>query len=276
MQSELGGDPRGSAFDHRKNHRTSIEARLASKGDSKWSWLGGLFYTQQGERPHDLSGLHARLRPDELVPVLQRLRVQPHRAARSRPPRSGSSASTTRSLEEYAVFGELGLRLHRSLQGHGRRTLVPVRRELRTGAAAAHGLSTAARTLNKDTSSTDGRLRLQAEPELSASTAAAWCTSPTPEGFRNGGSTPVRDRSVLPSTFKPDLLDELRARRQDRMARSPAAGEHHPVLHDLGRHPDPGRGPAAGRVRARRSVNSRRRGSRAATARIAVAGARQL
>jgi len=26
------------------------------------------------------------------------------------------------------------------------------------------------------------------------------------EGFRNGGSTPVRDRSVLPSTFKPDLL----------------------------------------------------------------------
>jgi hypothetical protein len=29
VQSELGGDPRGSASITRKNHRTSIEARLA-------------------------------------------------------------------------------------------------------------------------------------------------------------------------------------------------------------------------------------------------------
>ena len=49
---DFGGDPRGFATNHEATRITTIEARLASKADSdsRWSWLVGAFYSQ--ERGH--------------------------------------------------------------------------------------------------------------------------------------------------------------------------------------------------------------------------------
>ncbi len=49
---DFGGDPRGFATNHEATRITTIEARLASKADSesRWGWLVGAFYSQ--ERGH--------------------------------------------------------------------------------------------------------------------------------------------------------------------------------------------------------------------------------
>jgi len=49
---DFGGDPRGFATNHESARITTVEARLASPADSKsrWGWLAGAFYSQ--ERGH--------------------------------------------------------------------------------------------------------------------------------------------------------------------------------------------------------------------------------
>ena len=46
---DFGGNPRGFATNHERTHITTLEARLASKGDttSRWGWLVGAFYSHE-------------------------------------------------------------------------------------------------------------------------------------------------------------------------------------------------------------------------------------
>jgi iron complex outermembrane receptor protein len=57
-QYDFGGDPHAFSVDEQLNDRTSFEARLSSPGDtdSRWSWIGGVFYNKVEEGPTSFSG----------------------------------------------------------------------------------------------------------------------------------------------------------------------------------------------------------------------------
>jgi iron complex outermembrane receptor protein len=50
---DFGGDPHAFSIDDQENKRTSFEARLSSPSDSdsRWSWIGGIFYNKVEEPP---------------------------------------------------------------------------------------------------------------------------------------------------------------------------------------------------------------------------------
>ena len=60
------------------------------------------------------------------------------------------------------------------------------------------------------------------------------------EGFRLGGENSQRaaDTGLVPAKYGPDLLEELRSRHQERMARPPAAAQPVRLPDGLGRRPD--------------------------------------
>ena len=77
---DFGGDPRGFATNNEDTEIETLEVRLQSNHDaeSRWSWLGGRFL-QQGNRPHGIRQLRARLRGHAVVRILQLLRAEPDR-----------------------------------------------------------------------------------------------------------------------------------------------------------------------------------------------------
>jgi iron complex outermembrane receptor protein len=57
-QYDFGGDPHAFSVDEQTKDRTSFEARLSSPGDtdSRWSWVGGVFYNKFDEGPESFTG----------------------------------------------------------------------------------------------------------------------------------------------------------------------------------------------------------------------------
>ena len=54
---DFGGDPHAFSIDEQVKDRTSFEARLSSSGDSdsRWSWIGGVFYNKFEEGPESFT-----------------------------------------------------------------------------------------------------------------------------------------------------------------------------------------------------------------------------
>jgi outer membrane receptor protein involved in Fe transport len=202
QQSELGGDPRGIAFDHRHNHRTSLEARLTSKDEGRWSWIAGLFYNKQAGhttfdafmQDYDQTNSFQYYSDYEFGLTGRHLD----------PTDVWFLGIYDTSVKEGALFGEVGFDFtdHFTVTGGGRWfkydenfTLVQNQPTDFTGYTL----------LNSTTSSSDEDFvsKLNLSYKFDPSRMVYFTYS---EGFRNGGSTPVRDRSVLPGTYKPDLL----------------------------------------------------------------------
>ena len=200
--SEFGGDPRGIAFDHRKDHRTSLEARLSSHGESKWSWLAGLFYNKEGGH----TTFDAFMRGYDQTNSFQYYSYYEVGL-------TGRPLDPTQvwflgiydtSLEEGAIFGELSYDLtdHFTVTAGGRWFHYEDTFRLEQNQPTDF---TGYTFIDKETSSSDGdfvsKLNLSYTFDEGRMVYLTYS-----EGFRNGGSTPVRDRSVLPGSFQPDLL----------------------------------------------------------------------
>jgi outer membrane receptor protein involved in Fe transport len=201
-QAEFGGDPRGIAFDHRKDHRTSLEARLTSHGESRWSWLAGVFYNKEsGHTTFD-----AFMRGyDQTVGFHYYSYYEVGLTGRPLDPTQVWFVGIyDTSLEEGAVFGEFTYNFtdHFAITAGGRwfhydDTFSLVQNQP-TG-------FTGYTLLDRETKSDDGDFvsKLNLSYKFDEGRMVYFTYS---EGFRNGGSTPVRDRSVLPGTYQPDLL----------------------------------------------------------------------
>jgi len=200
--AELGGDPRGIAFDHRKDDRTSLEARLSSHGESRWSWIAGIFYNKEsGHTTFD-----AFMRGYDQTNSFQYYSY--YEVGLSGQPLDPTEVwflgIYDTSLEEGAVFGEVGYDLtdHFTVTAGGRWFQYDETFSLIQNQPTDFSGYT---LLDRETKSDDGdfvsKLNLSYKFDEGRMVYFTWS-----EGFRNGGSTPVRDRSVLPGTYQPDLL----------------------------------------------------------------------
>ena len=105
---DFGGDPRGFATNHESARITTIEARLASPGDSrKPLGLAGRRVLQPGEGPHGFRQLRPRLRGYAVIRVFQRLRRQSDTAITLAPTDRWFLGRYDTELDQIAVFGEL-------------------------------------------------------------------------------------------------------------------------------------------------------------------------
>jgi outer membrane receptor protein involved in Fe transport len=201
---DFGGDPRGIAFDHRQDDRTTLEARLSSRADSgsRWSWIAGLFYSEEDGHT-DFDALIRGYTQTNSFAYYSYYHMN----------LTGSPLDPTEvwfigrydtALKEGAIFGELSYDFteHFAITAGGR--WFQYDEDFRLRQQQPPGFA-GATNLDRQTSSDDGDfvVKLNMSYRLESGNMAYFTYS---EGFRNGGSTPVRDRSVLPGTYEPDLL----------------------------------------------------------------------
>jgi outer membrane receptor protein involved in Fe transport len=199
---DFGGDPRGIAFDHRKDDRTTVEARLNSHGEGRWAWLAGVFYNEEGGH----TDFDALIRGYTQTPSFAYYSYYQFRL-------TGSPLDPTEvwfigrydtDLEERAIFGEVSFDLTEqfTITAGGRWFEYEENFHLLQNQPPGF---VGATLLDRTTNSDDGDfvMKFNASWQHESGNMVYFTYS---EGFRNGGSTPVRDRSVLPGSFAPDLL----------------------------------------------------------------------
>lgn len=199
---DFGGDPRGIAFDARKSDRTTLEARLSSSGDSRWSWLAGLFYNEDSS--HATFDAFMRNYDQTNSFAYYSYYQQALTGSPLDPTEVWFFGIYDTSLEETALFGEVGFDLteHFTITAGGRWFQYDERFRLQqqqpTGFVGA--------TLNDTTSSSDDAdfvSKLNLSYQFDGGSLLYLTFS---EGFRNGGSNALRSVSVLPDKFEPDVL----------------------------------------------------------------------
>jgi iron complex outermembrane recepter protein len=200
---DFGGDPRGFATNHEVTKITTAEFRLSSNADgSRWSWIAGAFYSK--ERQHTefdsyvrnysatpsfeyFSEYEAELTGEELAPTdrwfLGRYDTE---------------------LDQKAVFGELSFNVtdHFKITAGGR--WFDYERHVAQQQEQPQGFSGFSRLDDERDNSEDGTVtRFNLEYKLSDDNLLYATYS---EGFRIGGSNPLKGASLLPRDFRSDTL----------------------------------------------------------------------
>jgi iron complex outermembrane recepter protein len=201
---DFGGDPRGFATNHEVTKITTAELRLSSKAESesRWSWIAGAFYSK--ERQHTdfdsyvrnysatpsfeyFSEYEAELSGEELAPTdrwfLGRYDTE---------------------LDQKAVFGELSFDVtdHFKITAGGR--WFDYDRQVSQQQEQPQGFSGASRLDDTRVNSEDGSVtRFNVEYKVSDDHMVYATYS---EGFRIGGSNPLKQASLLPRDFRSDTL----------------------------------------------------------------------
>jgi outer membrane receptor protein involved in Fe transport len=200
---DFGGDPRGFATNHEVTKITTAEFRLSSRSDSgsRWSWIAGAFYSQ--ERQHTDFDSYVRDYAD--TPSFEY--YSDYEADLG-----GELAPTDRwflgrydtELDRLAVFGELSFDVtdHFRITAGGR--WFDYERHVAQQQEQPEGFSGATRLDAVRDSSEDGtvtRLNLQYTVSPEHLLYATYS-----EGFRIGGSNPLKAASLLPRDFQSDTL----------------------------------------------------------------------
>ena len=137
-----------------------------------------------------------------VVPVLQLLQYT--YLAPLDPTESGFSGATTRELDETAVFGELSFDLTENFTITGGGRWFDYDRKFAQIQEQPEGRRAPCSTSNPKTSE-DGTVGSSTSPTASTPTALVYATYS--EGFRVGGSNPLKAASTLPQNYKSDELD---------------------------------------------------------------------
>ena len=213
-----------------------LEARLQSNNDaeSRWSWLAGVVLQQGGRDTPSSTASCATTQDTPAFAYFNDFEYNELTGIRSRRPTMVPGPIYDTELEQRAVVRRGRLRRHGELHDHGRRPLVRVRPDLQPAPGIAGRLHRLQRLLDDAdrVPTRDGtvmKLNLTYRIDDDRMVYATYS-----EGFRNGGSNPVRPNSILPREFSSDTLDELRDRRQDRVAGEPAALQRRGLLHGAG------------------------------------------
>jgi iron complex outermembrane recepter protein len=202
---DFGGDPRGYATNKEDTRIETLEVRLQSKNDadSRWSWLAGAFYSK--ETGHTEFNSYVRGYAD--TPSFAYFNYYEQNL-------TGNSLVGTdkwwegiydTDLRQKALFGEVGFDVTDNFTITAGGRWFEYDRNYRLQQHAPPGF-TGARFLDDTVdNSEDGsvfKLNLTYKIDDDHMVYATYS-----EGFRNGGSNPVRPNSILPREFKSDTLD---------------------------------------------------------------------
>lgn len=207
---DFGGDPRGFATNNEQTEITTFEARLQSSADSnsRWNWLAGVFYSKEtGNTAFD-----SFVRDYQDTPAFAYFSYLQY-------DQTGSGLAPTETwflgrydteLQQKAVFGEIGFDVsdNFTITAGGRwfdydRDFT-LHQESPAGFTAS--LPGVGPTLTDATTQTDEsgsvvKLNMSYRFDQDRMVYATYS-----EGFRVGGSNPVRPNSILPGDFNSDEL----------------------------------------------------------------------
>ena len=201
---DFGGDPRGFAQNDEQTEITTFEARLQSKADeeSRWSWLVGAFYSKEtGHTQFDsFVNDYADTPAFEYFSYLQYAYY------------GGTLAPTDQwwigvydtDLEQRAVFGEVSFDVTENftITAGGRWFEYDRKFELHQESPVGFsGFSVTDAIANTNDSGSVMKLNMAYRFDDDRMVYATYS-----EGFRNGGSNPVRPTSILPREFTSDEL----------------------------------------------------------------------
>jgi iron complex outermembrane receptor protein len=201
---DFGGDPRGFATNSEQTHITTVEARLSSRGDSdsRWAWIVGAFYSQERGK----TAFDSFVRGYENTPSFQYFDAY-EQALTGNP-----LAPTERwflgrydtELDQTAIFGELSFDVtdHFTITAGGR--WFDYERKFAQVQEQPEGFSGFTRLDGNQKNNEDGtvsKLSVQYKFDSDRMLYATYS-----EGFRVGGSNPLKPASALPRDYKSDEL----------------------------------------------------------------------
>jgi iron complex outermembrane recepter protein len=202
---DFGGDPRGFATNHERTFISTVEGRLQSNNDaeSRWSWLAGAFYSREtGHTEFD-----SFVRGYEDTPAFAYFDYYEQNL-------SGNPLAPTErwflgvydpELEQVAIFGEAGFDVTENFTITAGGRWFDYERRFVQHQESPEGF-TGGTLLNADErSNEDGsvyKLNLQYRFDDSRMVYATYS-----EGFRVGGSNPLKPASILPRIYTSDTLE---------------------------------------------------------------------
>jgi len=201
---DFGGDPRGFATNHEETQITTVEARLSSRADSgsRWAWIVGAFYSsERGKTAFD-----SFVRGYENTPSFQYFDAYEQALT------GNALAPTERwflgrydtELDQTAVFGELSFDVtdHFKITAGGR--WFDYDRKFGQIQEQPEGFSGFSRLDGNQKNNEDGTVsKLNFTYKLDNDRLLYATYS---EGFRVGGSNPLKLASALPRDYKSDEL----------------------------------------------------------------------
>jgi outer membrane receptor protein involved in Fe transport len=192
---DFGGDPRGFAVNDEATEETTFEARLQSPGasDSRWSWLIGVFYSERDE--HTEFDSYVRDYPD--TPSWQEF----YNLYGIAPTNRWFLGRYDVELDEKAVFGELSFDLTENFTITAGGRWFDYERSFRQTQDQPEGVETLDGNQQTSEDGTVGKLNLTYRLDEDRLVYATYS-----EGFRVGGSNPLKAESTLPRDYESDEL----------------------------------------------------------------------
>lgn len=202
---DFGGDPRGYVINDQSDDVTTFEARLASPGtsDSRWAWLIGAFYSE-----HDrISSFDSYVRGYQNTPAFAYFSYLQYYDTGQflEPTERWFIGRYDQELEQVAVFGELSFDLteHFTITAGGRWAdydrRFAQRQESPEGSTAFNFLDDITQTSDSDVVT---KLNLTYTFDQDRLVYATYS-----EGFRVGGSNPLKAAATLPQTYDSDEVN---------------------------------------------------------------------
>jgi outer membrane receptor protein involved in Fe transport len=201
---DFGGDPRGFAQNREKTNISTLEARLSSPTDSgsRWSWLVGAFYSKESGK----TSFDSFVRGYENTPSFQYFDAYEQNLTGNT--LTGSdvwfSGRYDTELDQKALFGELSFDAteHFRITAGGR--YFDYDRKFAQTQEQPPGFSGATRLDGNQKTNEDGTVKkLNATYKFDRDRLIYATYS---EGFRVGGSNPLKPASLLPKNFSSDEL----------------------------------------------------------------------
>jgi outer membrane receptor protein involved in Fe transport len=208
---DFGGDPRGFAQNDEKTEITTFEARFQSPADSdsRWSWLVGAFYSkEQGHTQFD-SFVRDYADTPAFYYISYSLEYY-YNGELLEPTDQWWIGLYDTELKQRAAFAEVSFDVtdNFTITAGGRwftyERFFELHQQAPVGFDGGPETTKTDEIADTDESGSVGKLNLTYRFDEDRLIYATWS-----EGFRNGGSNPVRPASILPRSFKSDKLTNI-------------------------------------------------------------------
>jgi outer membrane receptor protein involved in Fe transport len=203
---DFGGDPQGFATNDEQTEITTFEARFQSPGDSdsRWSWLVGAFYSQ--EKGH--TEFDSFVRGYENTPAFayfSALEAYYYSGNPLEPTETWFLGRYDTELEQVAVFGEVSFDVTENFTITAGGRWFDYERKFAQIQAAPEGFTGVTALDGNQRNKEDGSVvKLNATYKFDDDRMVYATYS---EGFRVGGSNPLKSTSVLPRDYDSDELE---------------------------------------------------------------------
>jgi outer membrane receptor protein involved in Fe transport len=202
---DFGGDPRGFATNNEQTEITTFEARLASKADStsRWGWLVGAFYSMEDGDTHFRSNVRGYGDTPSFA-AFNDYEVNFLSGNPLTPTDTWFAGDYDAELDQIAVFGEASFDVTENFSITAGGRWFDYDRKVGQIQEQPPGFTGFSRLDGTQESSEDGTVaKLNFTYKLDADKMVYATYS---EGFRVGGSNPLKPASLLPRNYSSDTL----------------------------------------------------------------------